>query len=343
MTNIDKYNIRLESIGGMGANLAGKMLGDIGAMYYGLNAQSFAEYGSEKRGSPVKSYIRFSKKDIRANSPVRYPDLVALFSIHTAGKENTMSGVKENTAVVVNSKLSPWEVRDRLEMYAGSLYVIDALSIAMEYKTRINTVMLGAIAKASGFIEQKALEWVISETLGKKYPEKTEANIKGAMEGYNKAEKIYFPPDKYPYREYKDVKNKWGYMTAPIGGINTFFGSTATNDLSGSREGYIPLLDRDKCINCGLCDTTCPDMCFQFIKTDKGIKNLGIDYKYCKGCLRCAEVCPTKAINVDLEEKHNVKKLTVDCIELINKDFQYTDTGSNSWVESVSNMANSEN
>ena len=37
-----------------------------------------------------------------------------------------------------------------------------------------------------------------------------------------------------------------------------------SNDLSASREGYIPLFLQDKCINCGLCDTTCPDMVFQF-------------------------------------------------------------------------------
>ncbi len=56
----------------------------------------------------------------------------------------------------------------------------------------------------------------------------------------------------------------WGYANAPIGGVNPRIGSTVSNDLTASREGYIPLFIPEKCINCGLCDTACPDMVFQF-------------------------------------------------------------------------------
>ena len=56
----------------------------------------------------------------------------------------------------------------------------------------------------------------------------------------------------------------WGYANAPIGGVNPRIGSTVSNDLTASREGYIPLFIQEKCINCGLCDTACPDMVFQF-------------------------------------------------------------------------------
>lgn len=44
------YEIRLESVGGLGANLCGKLLGELGAAYLGFNASSFSSYGSEKRG-----------------------------------------------------------------------------------------------------------------------------------------------------------------------------------------------------------------------------------------------------------------------------------------------------
>ena len=40
------YEIRLESIGGLGANLCGKMLGELGAVYLGLYSASFSSYGS---------------------------------------------------------------------------------------------------------------------------------------------------------------------------------------------------------------------------------------------------------------------------------------------------------
>lgn len=96
----DCFEIRLESIGGLGANLCGKMLGELGALYLELNASNFSSYGSEKRGSPVKSYIRFSKKEIRLNTPITKPDLTAIFTMKLKGKENLLAGVDENSVVL---------------------------------------------------------------------------------------------------------------------------------------------------------------------------------------------------------------------------------------------------
>ena len=81
------YEMRLESIGGLGANLCGKLLGELGATYLGLNAAAFSSYGSEKRGSPVKSFVRYSMRgsEILHNSPVERPHLLALFHGALAG------------------------------------------------------------------------------------------------------------------------------------------------------------------------------------------------------------------------------------------------------------------
>lgn len=342
MDKLEKYEIKLESIGGLGANLIGKLLGEVGAEYYGLQAQSFAEYGSEKRGSPVKSYIRFSKNEIRLNTPITKPDLTAIFSIKLKGKDNLLAGINENSSVVVNSSMDLDRVRDYLQLYAGNLYVIDALKIAREYKTRANVVLLGAIGRASGFLELDSLKWVLEKTIGKKYPDMVQNNINGLVAGYENVSFKHFKPGKYEYIEYKNVKRKWGYDNAPIGGVNTYVGNMVTNDVSGSREGYIPVFDKNKCIHCGLCDSTCPDMSFQFVRNERGVENLGIDYAHCKGCLRCVQVCPTQALICGIEEDYNVSKMTISNIHLINKDFQYTDTGSNSWVESVSSQVNGE-
>lgn len=52
------FEIRLESLGGLGANLCGKMLGELGVKYLGLNGAAFSSYGSEKRGSlSVRLYV----------------------------------------------------------------------------------------------------------------------------------------------------------------------------------------------------------------------------------------------------------------------------------------------
>ena len=62
------YEIRLESIGGLGANLCGKMLGELGVKYLDLNSVSFSSYGSEKTGTPVKGYIRYCERKRKSES-----------------------------------------------------------------------------------------------------------------------------------------------------------------------------------------------------------------------------------------------------------------------------------
>ena len=76
------YEIRMESIGGQGANLASKILADVAIVDMGLNGISFASYGSEKKGTPVKAFIRLAdpEDEIRINSPVIEPHLLVIFS-----------------------------------------------------------------------------------------------------------------------------------------------------------------------------------------------------------------------------------------------------------------------
>lgn len=337
------YEIRLESIGGLGANLCGKMLGELGAVILGFNAASFSSYGSEKRGSPVKAYIRWAAEgqEIGINSPVETPHILGLFHEALAGKLPVTAGVTEETKIVINTDASPEEMRERLRLCGGEIFCIDALHIAMEEKTRVNMVMLGAIAKASGFIPLEAAEKIAAETIGKKYPALLEANLKGLRRGYGETSSAFFQEDgKYKQVPYQEAKNKWGYENAPIGGTNIRFGSTVSNDLSASREGYIPLFLQEKCINCGLCDSTCPDMVFRFEKGEyKGkpaMVNRGLDYHHCKGCLRCVDVCPTNALVMGVEREHPAPEWFVRNKDLIVEKLEYEDAGPNSWVTSES-------
>lgn len=344
VTNENGYfEIRLESIGGLGANLCGKMLGELGAVTLGLNAASFSSYGSEKRGSPVKAYIRWAEgnREIGINSPVETPHILGLFHEVLAGKLPVTAGVTEETKIVINTDASPEEMRKRLKLCGGEIFCIDALNIAIEAKTRVNMVMLGAIAKASGFVPLDAAEEIARVTIGKKYPALLEANLEGLRRGYQETKSAFFKEDgTYERVPYQEAKNKWGYENAPIGGTNPRFGSTVSNDLSASREGYIPLFIQENCINCGLCDSTCPDMVFQFEKGEyKGkpaMVNRGLDYHHCKGCLRCVDVCPTNALVMGVEREHPQPKWFVRNKDLIVDKMEFEDAGPNSWITSES-------
>jgi len=304
------YEIRMESIGGQGANLAGKILSEAGIMQMGLNGVSFASYGSEKKGTPVKAFIKFAEadKEIRVNSPVMEPNLLVVFATTLAQHVPIMQGVKPGAKVIVNTPLSCAEVRDLLKIPGGvTLYCVNAMKISVEEKVRINTTILGTVAKASGFLTKEALGATIHETFINKYPKLVEPNLKAFERGYSEVDVLEIPDDgKYPIVNFKHFQPALGYKNAPIGGVITNPGNTVMNDLSGSRSGFIPVWNADKCINCAECDTTCPDQCIKFeTGTDAKGKEArmmrGVELKHCKGCLRCVEICPKQALTAERE------------------------------------------
>ncbi len=337
------YEMRLESIGGLGANLCGKLLGELGAVYLGLNSAAFSSYGSEKRGSPVKSYVRWSAPEceILHNSPVEQPHLLILFHSMLSKTLPVTAGADENCIVLVNTNESPSDMRNELQLYGGTVCCVDALELALQSKSRVNMVMLGAAAKASGFIPLEAVKALVTDTLGKKYPAMLENNLSGIELGFQNVKcQTFSPDDRYKKVPYREIKSKWGYENAPLGGVNPHFGNTVSNDLSASREGFIPLFLPEKCIHCGLCDTACPDMVFQFLpgeyKGKPAMMNSGLDYHHCKGCLRCVDVCPTEALVVGKEQEHPHKKWFVRNKDLITDNLDFEAAGADPSVTSES-------
>ncbi len=86
-------------------------------------------------------------------------------------------------------------------------------------------------------------------------------------------------------------------MTLIKGAVVTEPGSTVTTKTSGWRT-FIPIIDNEKCIDCGNCWVYCPDAC---IHRKNGLYTADLDY--CKGCGICANECPADAIEMVLEEK----------------------------------------
>jgi pyruvate ferredoxin oxidoreductase delta subunit len=72
---------------------------------------------------------------------------------------------------------------------------------------------------------------------------------------------------------------------------------------TGDWRAERPVIDHSKCTpckkqkdTCYLCWLYCPDGTVK-----RGIP-IEIDLNYCKGCGVCAQVCPTKAISMEVEE-----------------------------------------
>ncbi|WP_042457381.1 2-oxoacid:acceptor oxidoreductase family protein [Neobacillus dielmonensis] len=303
------FEIRLESIGGLGANLAGKMLAEAGVLGLGLNGANFSSYGSEKKGTPVKSFIRFCEPDIeiRDHSPIEQPHVVGVFHEALYKTVNVVSGLDAEGIVLVNSTRDFDDVKGDLQLKYGKLAIVDALGIAVEEKTKVNTAMLGALFRICDFLDPETMKQVITKTFEKKYPHLVEPNLRTFERGYNEVQfKAYVVPDDAEGKAFKRPLPMLGYMTQELGGSIPAQANSVLKDLSGSRQGFLPELKLETCINCAACDNVCPDFCFVWEEGEdkRGRKQMflkGIDYQYCKGCLKCVEACPTDALG-DLRE-----------------------------------------
>jgi pyruvate ferredoxin oxidoreductase gamma subunit len=297
------FEIRFESIGGLGANSAGKILATAAVLDMNLNGSHFSSYGSEKKGSVVRSFVRLGAVDkpIRTSAPIDSPDVIVVFHDALAKQDITMAGMKDNGVFIYNGARG--DVPESLkQLPSGTRIVrIDATNIAMEEFSRPNAVLLGTLCEVIPFLEGKHVLEKLTAKFRERNPKAAAANDRAFNRGateYEELEGVAEGDGDLPIIRPSPVL---GWKTAPLGGVIPNAGNTISNDLSASRTGYMPKFSGAKCIHCGLCATVCPDFCLSWTHEDdeEGVSRVhlkGIDYQYCKGCMRCVETCPTEAM-----------------------------------------------
>ncbi len=311
------FELRFESIGGLGAHAAGQVLATAAVLRMGLNGAHFSSYGSEKKGSLVRSFVRLGPADrpVRTSAPVETPDGVVVFHAALLRNAATFGGLRKDGVLIYNAPAGPMpESLTALPRTARAVRV-DALGIAVKEKSRPNAVLLGTLCATFPFLKADDVLEALTEEFAGKHPEAVAANTRAFKRGateFDVHEGVGRVDGDLPVVKPEPV---WGYETQPPGGMIPEAGNTAWNDLSLSRTGWMPVLDHDKCIHCGSCDLVCPDLCLVWGDGAEGSQFerqlMGIDYRYCKGCLRCVESCPSGALTRESEAPGLADKLRV--------------------------------
>jgi len=183
--------IRWHGRAGQGVVTAGELLAEA-AMEEGKYFQAFPDYGPERMGAPVKSYTRISNRPIEVHSQILEPDMVVVVNPNLIGVVDLTEGLVQGGTVVVNTPLSPAEIREQLDL-AGrpvQVWAVDATRIGMETLGRDipSTIMLGALARAMDLVQVDSLIHLVREKLGEKLQQHiVEANITGLKQAYEQA------------------------------------------------------------------------------------------------------------------------------------------------------------
>ncbi len=302
------FELRFESIGGLGAHAAGQILATAAVLRMGLNGAHFSSYGSEKKGSVIRSFIRLAAagQPIRTSAPVESPDVIVVFHEALLNDPATLAGIRAAGTLIFTGPAGPLPAALSRLPSTAMVIRVDSQRIAAEEGSRPNAVLIGTLAAVLPFLDSDILLEALSAEFAHKRPEAVATNERAFRRGAREFEDL--PQVGEASGDLPIIRTNpfWGYRTAPIGGVILEAGGTVWNDLSTSRTGWLPVLDADKCIHCGICGLVCPDMCLVWsaegnAPVPTAVRLLGVDYRYCKGCLRCVESCPNGAMTREAE------------------------------------------
>jgi pyruvate-ferredoxin/flavodoxin oxidoreductase len=168
------FSMRGHSVGGYGSVTTNKIIATISGDLFGMDAQAYPKYGSEKKGLPTTYYLTLADDRIRMHSELNVVDFVPVNneSAFLTG-ENPLAGLCDGGTVFIQStQTTPEEVWARVPAYGKRMIrqkktrvlALDAARIAREVATDPDLevrmqgiVLLGIFLKATPYIQEKGL------------------------------------------------------------------------------------------------------------------------------------------------------------------------------------------
>jgi pyruvate-ferredoxin/flavodoxin oxidoreductase len=311
-------------------------------------AQGYFVYDSKKSGSMTTSHLRFGPNPIRSSYLITQASFVACHNFSFLEKMDAVEAAMPGAVFLLNSPYPASEVWNHLpkttqqEMLRKKIefYVIDGYAVAREagMGTRINTIMQTCFFAISGVLpREEAIEQIkkaIKKTYGKRGEAVVAKNFAAVDAALAHLEKVELPSavssdfDLIPSIDSKApefVRNVLGQIAAghgdqlPVSAIpagGAFPTGTAQYEKRNIAQ-FIPVWDKDICIQCGKCAMVCPHgvirakvyspelaekapATFQWAKPKwKAMEadryTLQVAPEDCTGCAVCVEVCPVKS------------------------------------------------
>jgi pyruvate ferredoxin oxidoreductase gamma subunit len=157
------FEVILLGRGGQGVVTAGRILAEA-ALDTGYYAQSFPEFGPERSGAPVRTYVRISDQPLTLRAPMDQADHAIVFEARLL-RTGIAGQVRGGGTLVVGSSSPP-------ELDGGNLniYYVDAAGIVEELgrPRSLNLAMLGASCSVTQIVPLETIARIVAARFGEK-------------------------------------------------------------------------------------------------------------------------------------------------------------------------------
>jgi pyruvate-ferredoxin/flavodoxin oxidoreductase len=311
-------------------------------------AQGYFVYDSKKSGSMTTSHLRFGPNPIHSTYLITRASFIACHNFSFLEKINVLENAIAGATFLLNSPHGAAEVWGKLpktmqqEIIAKKIefYVIDGYKVARDagMGNRINTIMQTCFFAISGVLPRaEAIEQIkkaVKKTYGKRGEAVVQKNFAAVDHALAHLERVTIPAsadaafdmtgiisEKAPTFVHnvlgKIAEGKGDLLPVsaiPAGGA---FPTGTTQWEKRNIAQFIPVWDKELCIQCGKCVMVCPHAVirskvysaeladkapatFKWAKPKwKGMEpdryTLQVAPEDCTGCAVCVEVCPVKS------------------------------------------------
>jgi pyruvate ferredoxin oxidoreductase gamma subunit len=180
------FEIIIYGRGGQGAKTTAEIIAQ-GALEEDKFVQAFPEFGPERSGAPVQTFVRISDNPIKTREPVLSPDCFMVLDESLLEVFEDFDKLSKDTFLIINTQKKEEEILKQIN-FKGKLILVDASGLSREIigENRPNTVILGKFSAVTKKVELENLVKVFRKKYQEKLgTEKTNQNIKAINSAYN--------------------------------------------------------------------------------------------------------------------------------------------------------------
>jgi len=179
------FEIIIYGRGGQGAKTTAEVIAQ-GALLEDKYVQAFPEFGPERSGAPVRTFVRIFDKPIKTREPITQPDCFMVLDETLLEVFAGFEKLGKDSFLIINTRRTKEEILVKIN-FKGHLTVTDASSLSLKLvgENRPNTVILGKFSAVTEVVKLENLIKVFRTKYGEKIGlEKTNKNINAIQAAY---------------------------------------------------------------------------------------------------------------------------------------------------------------